>query len=218
MFSGILSGNVITPPRGNATVAHMSEQDIALLKSVYEMLKIARLSSMYYERRLWTANLVHFTFEIMIAVGATTSGVAAWALWQNKIYASVWAVIAGASTLFAILKPILAPAKWIELCTRQHQGWFALYFALDKLRILIRQDAAFTRETRRRVETLYDRLAAISLDDEKCPSERLIKQLEPKVAAAIPDGSLWLPNTNPPQIDNVKSQSTGIAEEVERHA
>jgi hypothetical protein len=173
----------------------MTEEDCALLCRAYDMFRTARLSALYYERKLWLANVVHLSFEITIALGATGTGVAAWALWKQGIGVILWGIITGASTLLAIVKPIIAPAKRIELCTRQHQGWHSFYFALDKLLFTIRQEGALSRDLRKRFDTLFDRMVALQLDDEKCPSERLLRRLQPKVARAIPPESLWMPSS-----------------------
>src|ERR1700746_3721162 len=57
----------------------MTDENRHLLIRAYQMLRTARMSALYYENRLWWANFWNFIFEIAIAVGATSSGVAAWA-------------------------------------------------------------------------------------------------------------------------------------------
>src|SRR2546423_1265615 len=122
------------------------------------MLREARMSALYYEHKLWWANLWNFYFEMTIAIGATSSGVAAWALWKEGIGVIAWAIITGASTTVSILKPILSPTKTIESCTRQHQGWHSLYFALDKLLLFVRTEGVLSKENARIFFTLFDQM------------------------------------------------------------
>jgi hypothetical protein len=135
-------------------------------------------------------------------VGTTSSGVAAWALWQQRIGAILWGVITGCAALLAIVKPIVAPAKRIELYTRQHQGWHGLFFAADKLALAIREDGAFSKDSRKRFDTIYDRMVALSLEDEKCQNESLITKLQDKVDKLLPSDSLWFPQPETDQTTN----------------
>ena len=65
-------------------VRSVTEHDNDLLRSLYDHLRTARLSARYYEHRLWLVNKCHLFFEIAIAVGATSSGVAGWALLERS--------------------------------------------------------------------------------------------------------------------------------------
>jgi hypothetical protein len=154
----------------------MNDENRHLLIRLYQMFRTARMSSLYYENRLWWANFWNLSFEIAIAVGATSSGVAAWALWKDGIGIELWGIITGVSTLSAILKPILAPARYIETSTRQHQGWHSFFFAIDKLILDIRENNDFTKETRRRFDTLYDRNGGLTSGRCKMPKRTCIEQ------------------------------------------
>ena len=57
----------------------MTKQDQVFFTRLCDMMRDARLSTRYYEDRLWWANAVNFGFEIVIAIGATGSGIAGWA-------------------------------------------------------------------------------------------------------------------------------------------
>jgi hypothetical protein len=99
----------------------LNDPDKALLERAYDLLRVARMNAAYYEQRLEVASNLHIFFEITIAIG-TTGSIAAWALWQGPLGSAVWATITCTATLLAVIKPIIAPAKRLELCTRQHQG------------------------------------------------------------------------------------------------
>jgi len=123
----------------------MTQEDRTVLNRAYHMLRTARISALYYENRLWWAGFWHILFEITI-VATTSSGIAAWAIWKGNtgvklfhqdIGILTWALLTGASTLVAVLKPIFAPAKHIETATRRHQGWYSFFFAVDKMILTI---------------------------------------------------------------------------------
>jgi hypothetical protein len=166
--------------------------DRVLVERANDLLRVARMSELYYECRLTRANRFHLFFEIAIALG-TTGAVATWALWKTDVGGVAWGVITGMATLLAVIKPILAPAKTIELCTRQHQGWLALFFGLDKFLLNVRQEGEVSSEARKRFDTLYDRSVQLHLEDEKHPSTRLLAKMQEAVNVAHPPETLWMP-------------------------
>jgi hypothetical protein len=198
----------------------MTDENRHLLLRAYQMLRTARMSALYYENRLWWANFWNFFFEIAIAIGATSSGVAAWALWQKGIGVTLWGIITSVSALSAILKPILAPARYIETSTRQHQGWHSFFFSIDKMILDIREHNDFTKETCRRFDTLYDRMVALHLEDVKCPNERVLSKILPKVNAEFPAASLWMPTAgdDPARPTEVEAPRPWQAEQPEEFA
>ena len=170
----------------------MTDAERALLERAYDMLRLARMNAAYYEHRLRDANRIHLLFEITIAIG-TTGSIAAWAVWKSSWGEYAWVAITGLATLLAVVKPILAPAKRIEICTRQHQGWLSLYYAVDKLLLSIRQETGWTKETRKRFDTIYDRSVQLHQEDEKCPNERLVRRCFDVANKLHPPETLWMP-------------------------
>jgi hypothetical protein len=171
----------------------LNDPDKALLERAYDLLRTARMNAAYYEQRLRVTSSLHLFFEITIAIG-TTGGIAAWALWKGPWGSAAWATITCTATLLAVIKPIVAPAKRLELCIRQHQGWLGLYYCVDKMLMTVRQDGGLSRETRKRFDTLYDRSAQLHQDDEQRPNDRLIKKCFGIANGLHPPGSLWMPS------------------------
>src|SRR5437764_1491218 len=79
-----------------------------------------------------------------------------------------WAAISGTATILSILKPILAPGKHLELCTRQHQGWYSLFFAAEKMMRNVKLTGTFSPENVKELDTLSERMVSLHLEDEKC--------------------------------------------------
>ncbi len=169
------------------------DEDVVLIRRMWDDLRTAKMNVYYYEARLASANFWNLSFELALAIGATGSGVAGWAIWKEQIYAWIWAIIAGTASLIAIVKPILAPGKKIELATRQHQSWHTLSFGIEKVLFQIRQDGCVSDEVRKRFDTTFDRQVQISLEDEKSVNHRLLRKCQAQVKQALPSDKLWVP-------------------------
>ena len=185
----------------------LTDPDRALLERAYSLLRLARMNAAYYDYRLKAANDIHLFFEITIAIG-TTGSVAAWAIWNSPWGAPAWAVIACTASALAVIKPIIAPAKRIELCTRQHQGWLGLYYGVDKLLMAVRQEGGVSRETRKRFDTLYDRSVQLHQEDEKSPSDKLVKKCFDVANQLHPPETLWMPGDQPASSGDVVPMQT----------
>jgi hypothetical protein len=90
-------------------------------------------------RHRWTAQLLRKStrtnriLEIIIAVGASGSGVAGFALWKSEIGQYIWGSISGASILFSVVKPILNPASTIEKYSKLSSDYASLSARCDNL-------------------------------------------------------------------------------------
>src|ERR1700693_4408209 len=81
---------------------------------IYDQYRTMLLNKKYYGSRLDNLKRRNMLMESVIAVGATGSGVAGWAVWQTEQGALVWAVISGVSILLAVIKPFLKLVDRIE--------------------------------------------------------------------------------------------------------
>src|SRR6516165_3660759 len=90
-------------------------------------------------RYRWSAQLLRKStranriLEIIIAVGASGSGVAGLALWKSDIGQYIWGCIAGASILVSVVKPILNPASTIEKYSKVSSDYATLSARCDNL-------------------------------------------------------------------------------------
>ena len=179
-----------------------TDAELDLLDNIYQLQCLSRMNAIYYELRLTKVQFISFWMEVCIATTASGSGVAS--LLSNSsgllggIGAPVWPVIAILSAIAAIVRPIYSPGKKIEALTRQHQGYVANFFALQKLAFAIRQEGSMSSEHRRRFDTCYDRHVQLSTDakasdDESAPKDKYRTKAEARTRKELPAEKFWWP-------------------------
>jgi hypothetical protein len=171
--------------------ASWTDADYGLLNEVYQFQCISRMNEIYYGRRLKEVQRLSFAMELVIAGTASGSGLAslsAASVWGQ----SIWQLLLYVAAAVAIVRPIYAPGKKIELLTRQQHGYLSNYFALKKLAFAIRQNNGISNEIRRRFDTIFDRHVQISADDET-PSRRHLKQARLQAEIDLPSSGFWWP-------------------------
>lgn len=177
----------------NQSTYTWTDADRIFLNRVYQDLRVARLMALYYEDRLKFYRRADSIFEVSIAIGATSSGVAGWALWSTESGKFLWGIISAAASIAAILKPIYASAKKIELATRQHSGWHALYFSYDKITFRLSQEQKLSPAIRLRYDELLERKTRLGAEDEKNIDHRLLVKIQERVELELPEGAFWIP-------------------------
>jgi hypothetical protein len=173
------------------------DADIALLKEIYELQCTSRMNAIYYGARLGALQKEAFFMEVTTAITASGSGVGALTLWNQGAGQFLWQGLALVAAIVAVVKPLRAPGKRIEVFTRQQQGYHGNYFALKKLGFLIRQMGAVTDDHRKRYDTVYDRHVQLNTEDEMSPDEELRRQAQEAVKKEFPPASFWWPATPP---------------------
>lgn len=182
-----------------------SDAQLDLLDNVYQLQCLSRMNAIYYELRLAEVQFLSFWMEISIAATASGSGLAS--LLSNKsgplgeAAQVVWPLVAILSAIAAIVRPIYSPGKKIETLTRQHQGYAANFFALQKLAFAIRQEGSISNEHRRRFDTFYDRHVQLSTDakaseDEAAPKDKHRAKAEARTRLELPAEKFWWPAQN----------------------
>ena len=175
----------------------------ALLESVYDLLRTSRMNALYYGKRLQQLQMHSFCMELITAATASGSGLAAIAtgggsetqtgLLNTETGQWLWQVLALTAAAVAVIRPIYAPGKKIELFTRQQQGYHANYFALKKLAFAIRQEAAVTPDHQRRYDTFFDRHVQLSTEDEVAPKQRYLLEAWRGTQDELPANIFWWP-------------------------
>lgn len=173
------------------------DADLGLLREIYELQCTSRMNAIYYGARLGALQKEAFFMEVVTAVTASGSGVAALTLWNQGAGQVLWQGLALTAAVVAVIKPLRAPGKRIEVFTRQQQGYQANYFALKKLGFLIRQAGAVTDDHRKRYDTVYDRHVQLNTEDESTPDEDLRREAQDKVKRELPGSAFWWPTTPP---------------------
>lgn len=170
-----------------------TDADIGVLQATYELMCTSRMNSLYCERRLKAIQNVSFGMEVSIA--ATASGLASLAPFSTAIGHSIWQALAILAAAVAIIRPIYAPGKKIELLTRQQHGCHSNFFALKKLAFSIRQKGSVDEEARRRYDTIFDRHVQLSIDDESAPVRRHVKKARDLTEVELPPSGFWWPKS-----------------------
>lgn len=178
-----------TPP----APAAWPDADIGLLTAIYELQCTSRMNAIYYGGRLRTLQKEAFLLEVTTAVTASGSGVGAVALWNQGAGQVLWQGLALFAAFAAVVKPLRAPGKRIEVFTRQQQGYHANFFALKKLAFSIRQAGSISDDHRKRYDTFYDRHVQLNGEDETSPDEDLRREAQEAVRKELPGTAFWWP-------------------------
>jgi hypothetical protein len=167
-----------------------------LLRSVKDLQDTYRtelLNRLYYGYRLARVKRWNLVLEIVVAIG-TSSAIGAWVVWQKTETGEiVWAILAGAAALVAILKPILQLPKKVEQYSKLFVEHGNLFYQLDILEKEITKHQGFTSETERSYRTVLEKARGLAIDDEPSPSKRLIDKCCQEVNQKIPKKTLWRP-------------------------
>jgi hypothetical protein len=173
------------------------DRDMALLREIYELTCTSRMNAIYYGKRLGSLQKESFFMEVTTAVTASGSGVAALTLWNQGAGQVAWQALALTAAVVAVVKPLRAPGKRIEVFTRQQQGYHANFFALKKLAFAIRQASQVSDDHRKAFDTVYDRHVQLNTEDEMTPDDDLRRQAQDAVRKELPSEGFWWPPVPP---------------------
>jgi hypothetical protein len=213
-MTGAPPGPAAPPPSPAADA--WNDADRALLGAIYDLQCTSRMNAIFYENRLARLMTIAFWMEVVTAATASGSGLLAVLNeapggWGN----SAWQILALTAALVAIVKPIYAPGKKIEVFTRQQQGYHANFFALKKLAFTLRQAGSVAEEHRRGYDTIFDRHVQLSTEDENAPNPALLKRARDQTANEFPPESFWWPEPpaepappEPPGADVIKLKTS----------
>ncbi len=171
-------------------------RDQELVQSLWNDARTARLSDLYYGSRLAVFTKWNFAIELLIAITTSGSGIAGWAVWQDKIGAAVWAWIAAWAAIFAIAKPLLAMERRIRGAASQQQIYRTLLSNLENLAFDIQQSGELSQEHRRQYQLYRETLRQADGADDLYPSLSRRTALQAQVEGEMPADSLWVPSPN----------------------
>jgi hypothetical protein len=176
-----------------ALPARWPDADVALLSEIYDLQCTSRMNTLYYDSRLARVMTISFWMEVATAAAASGSGLLAVLNDAGGWGHVAWQALALIAALVAVIKPIYAPSKKIELFTRQQQGYHTNYFSLKKLAFNIRQEGTVSEEHRRHFSTVFDRHVQLSTEDENSPNRKLLTLAQERTARELPPDSFWWP-------------------------
>jgi hypothetical protein len=170
-----------------------SLRDRELVEALWDDARTARLSELYYGTKIRTLTPWNLGIELLIAITASGSGIAGWAVWQGKLGAVVWACVAGAAAILAVAKPLLALDRQVRNATRHQQTYRTLLSSLENLAFDIQQAGTLTPEHRRRYQRARETLRQASDGDDVAPDRNRLIALQARVNEEMPPESLWVP-------------------------
>ena len=169
------------------------------LQAIYTLYKETLVNAKYYGRKLNRAQQYNLFFEIVLALGATGSGIAGWSLWESSIPgsremgAAIYAVIASLAAAFAILKPLLQMSQRVERYSKLFTSYQNLYVRSRILALRIASREALLDEHRRSFDSIFRAALELSLLDDPNPSKSLFERACREATTIIREDDLWWP-------------------------
>lgn len=172
----------------------------AKLTDIYDDYRTLLLSRKYNGNRVRSYAKYNQAFEIAIAVGTSSSGVAGFALWKSEIGQPIWAVISGVAILLAVIKPILGYAARIEEYTSLHREYATLFARCRQIvrdingsRLRIAATGDLPEPVTEAMERIRTKMVDLAPQEDKEPDVPLRLRLEAEVNQEIPAERLWIP-------------------------
>jgi hypothetical protein len=179
-------------------MAHgFSPRDRELVEALWDHARTARMSELYYGQALRRLTAQNFWIELLIAITASGSGIAGWAVWQGKLGATTWGCIAGLAAVIAVAKPLLGLDRRIRSASSQQQMYRTLLGNVENLVFDIQQSETVTAEHRRRNQRIREALRQASDNDDPAPDRDGLLVLQNQVNEEMPPASLWVPEPLP---------------------
>jgi len=183
-------------PDANRRIADLNRT----LEGIYDDYRTLLLNVKYNGERLRTATRKNRILEFIIAVGASGSGIAGFALWKTDSGQYAWGAISGAAILVSIIKPILNLGHDIE---ENSQLWaeYATLFArcrnvirsIEGARSRIAQTGDLPENVQEEVRSIRAKMVELAPRGDQKPSRRRVEALQAEVNAEIPPATLWVP-------------------------
>jgi hypothetical protein len=179
----------------NADIADLNRT----LEGIYDDYRTISLNAKYNGERLSQAIRTNRVLEIIIAVGASGSGITGLTLWKSDYGQLAWGAISLAAIFVSIVKPILNLGQDIE-------GYSKLWAEYSTLFARFRNVVRSIESTRSRIaetgnlpqnivdEVLHIRAKMVELaprGDQK-PNRHWVEALQTQVNAEIPPATLWV--------------------------
>jgi hypothetical protein len=171
----------------------VNRSDSELLVAVYDQLRTARMSAVYYEIRLRKAGIWNLIFDISAAVIATGSGVAGWAIWGTEIGKYVWGSTATVASGLAILRPILHMRRKSQEFAKMDERWHSQYLNLEQLALDILREDRVSQAAERQYKILQKHYVQLSSQDEKPQHKATRNKAQERVNEERPAETLRVP-------------------------
>ena len=161
---------------------------------VYDLYRTARLNVKYFSGRLNKLQRLNFWMEFILAATASSSAIAAFALWQTSIGGKVWQILGALAAILAIMKPLLNLTEKIRKIEEVITGYRVLENDLKKIEVLIRQRKAYDKELSDKFLAALDRMDELIIRyTESSEDEKLKKRCQDEVLHELPPDHFYIP-------------------------
>src|SRR2546429_8083570 len=116
------------------------------LDEIYDAYRTASMNHKYYANRLASFSKWNSLYEVTLAVGSSTSAVAAWPIWNTQNGKLLWAAFTGVVGLFVVLKPFLRLSQKVEQYSQLYFGYKELYQDLKRLVYTLKIKKTLTKD------------------------------------------------------------------------
>jgi hypothetical protein len=168
------------------------DQEFERVWQFYDALRSALLNKKYYGCRLADQRRMNFWLEWILAF-ATSTAVAAWAIWKQDFGVNLWAVVGAIAVVLSITKPLLKLPEDLERLGRLHTGFTAAHADLTSLVEDIRAARSVTTETVAEYQRIRTRLNDLATYDDPRPHARLKTRCTQLVLEELPHEQFWVP-------------------------
>lgn len=161
---------------------------------VYDQHRTARLNVKYHSALLLRLQRLNFVVEILLAVTAPSSVIAALWFWDTTYGTYVWKFLGVVTALLAVAKPVLRLTEKIRALEEVLSGYRALDHDLQNLSILIRQAKKYDTKLQRRFRECMDKKGAlIARNVVLAEKPKLKERCQAEVLRELPFEVFYLP-------------------------
>jgi hypothetical protein len=172
------------------------------LEGIYDDYRTVLLNSKYNGIRLQRAIRWNRGLEVLIAVGASGSGIAGLTLWKSDYGQYGWGAISVSAILVSIIKPIWNLGREIE----EYSQLWAEYATLSaRYRNAIRQiegardqiaaSGTLPQKLVEEIDAIRAKMVELAPRGDQHPSRRLVDDLQSQINAEVPPAALWVAPT-----------------------
>jgi hypothetical protein len=170
------------------------------LEGIYDDYRTISLNKKYNGEQLATALSHNRISEIIIAVGASGSGIAGLTLWKSDYGQYAWGLISFLAILVSILKPILNFGQRIEEYSKLWAEYSTLFARCRNLiqniqgtRLRIAETGELPERMINDVQNIRSKMVELAPGGDQKPDRRRVEALQNEVNAEIPPATLWVP-------------------------
>lgn len=169
------------------------------LEGIYDDYRTVSLNAKYNGERLSRAIRTNKMLEIIIAVGASGSGIAGLTLWKSDYGQLAWGMISLVAVLVSITKPILNLGNDIEEYSKLWTEYSTLFArfrnvvrSVESMRSRIAETGNLPQHLVDEVLHIRAKMVELAPRDDQRPDRTRMEALQAQVNSDIPPATLWI--------------------------